>query len=597
MDDSTLLRQYAENRSDEAFAALVTRHVNLVYSVALRHVGDPHNAEEITQAVFIILAKKAAQLRHDKVFSSWLFQATRLTANNFVRSETRRHRRDQEAHMQSVLNESGDEVWPRIAPWLDTAVAGLREKDRRAIVLRFYEGRNLREVGLALGASEDAAEKRVNRALEKLRNFFTKRGVSSTTAILAGAISANSIQVAPAALAKSVTAVALAKGAVAGGSALTLAKATLIAMKTKTIVTTIATAAVILGTGTYLVYQSKVAHGSSAPGDTVPIKFANDVFNQDGDRDGRFLVEVDPDTRRTTNSAPAIHIKGPVPPASPVALFLAAAKSAKQYTDNSSSLHYFVTKGSPLLGQHIRVTGWLKTSDVQNWAGAFVIILGKNNLHLAYDDMSDRPIRGTTDWQQIELVTDLPNEPCVVYFGPDLYGPGELWGDDFQIAIAPRDAPITDSRTWRCIGETYAMDYAETTDYDNMHNGNATICLAYTSSNAVPPGSWTMWAQTIYVPDISKYRGHTVRMSGWVKTEKVSDRLEPCLQPYIDWYKLLAQHSMVNNYSLKGTRDWTPFSATCVIPKQTQYLRTGFTFHGNGKVWIDMHSLKFEIVK
>src|ERR1035438_6174095 len=140
MDDSALLRQYAENNSDEAFAALVTRHVNLVYSVALRQVGNPHAAEEITQAVFIILAKRAAQLRHDKALSSWLFQATRLTANNFVRSETRRHRREEEAYMQSVLDEAGTEIWPRIAPLLDDAVAGLREKDRQAIVLRFYEG-------------------------------------------------------------------------------------------------------------------------------------------------------------------------------------------------------------------------------------------------------------------------------------------------------------------------------------------------------------------------------------------------------------------------------------------------------------------------
>ena len=206
-DDSALLRQYAENHSDEAFAELVTRHVNLVYSVALRHVGNPHNAEEITQAVFVILAKKAAQLRHAKALSSWLFQVTRLTATNFARSEMRRHRREEEAQMQSILNEPGGEVWPAIAPWLDAAVAGLREKDRQAVVLRFYEGRNLREVGLALGASEDAAEKRVNRALEKLRKFFTKRGVSSTTATIAGAISANSVQAAPVALAKSVTAV------------------------------------------------------------------------------------------------------------------------------------------------------------------------------------------------------------------------------------------------------------------------------------------------------------------------------------------------------------------------------------------------------
>lgn len=222
-----LLRQYAENQSDGAFAALVTRHINLVYSVALRHVGNPHNAEEITQAVFVILAKKAPSLRHDKALSSWLFQVTRLTASNFIRSETRRHHREEEAYMQSVLEEDGTEVWPRIAPLLDTAVANLREKDRQAIVLRFYDGRNLREVGLALGANEDAAEKRVNRALEKLRKFFTRHGVYSTTAIIAGTISVNSIQAAPVALAKSMTTVAIAKGSIAAASTLTLVKGTM----------------------------------------------------------------------------------------------------------------------------------------------------------------------------------------------------------------------------------------------------------------------------------------------------------------------------------------------------------------------------------
>jgi RNA polymerase sigma factor (sigma-70 family) len=231
INDNALLRQYVESSSDEAFATLVTRHINLVYSVALRHVGNPHNAEEITQGVFIILAKKAAQLCGVKILSSWLFQVTRLTANNFVRSESRRHRREQEAHMQSILNEPETEVWPKIAPLLDSAVAGLREKDRQAIVLRFYEGRNLREVGLVFGASEDAAAKRVSRALEKLRKFFSKRGVNSITAIIAGAITANSVQAAPLALAKSVTAVAVAKGAAASSSTLILVKGT---MKTMT---------------------------------------------------------------------------------------------------------------------------------------------------------------------------------------------------------------------------------------------------------------------------------------------------------------------------------------------------------------------------
>jgi len=253
-DDSALLRQYSENNSDEAFATLVERHLNLVYSVALRQVGDSHSAEEISQAVFIILAKKATQLRHEKALSSWLFQATRLTANNFIRSEMRRHQREEEAYMQSVL-EGGSgapphqtqEIWPQIAPLLDDAVAKLHEKDRRAIVLRFYEGRNLREVGLALDASEDAAEKRVSRALEKLRKRFAKRGVDSTTAIIAGAFSTHSVQAAPVALAKIVTAAAITKGAMASGSTLTLIKGAL-----KIMAWTKAKTAIIVGVGAAL---------------------------------------------------------------------------------------------------------------------------------------------------------------------------------------------------------------------------------------------------------------------------------------------------------------------------------------------------------
>ena len=296
-DDSALLRQYVENNSDEAFAALVTRHINLVYSVALRRVANPHHAEEITHAVFIILARKAASLRHDKALSSWLFQATRLTAGNFIRSEIRRHRREEEAYMQSVLNETATEVWPKIAPLLDDAVAGLREKDRQAIVLRFYEGRNLREVGLALGASEAAAEKRVNRALEKLRTFFTKRGVSSTTAILAGMISANSVHAAPVGLAKTISAVAIAKGAVASTSTLTLIKGALKIMawtKTKTVAVAGVVILLAAGTTTIMIHQ----HGYHLP-KPQPVAYGQTEFPKAtwrfagyGDPESAFMSEA-----------------------------------------------------------------------------------------------------------------------------------------------------------------------------------------------------------------------------------------------------------------------------------------------------------------
>jgi RNA polymerase sigma factor (sigma-70 family) len=227
MDDGDLLRQYAENGSDDAFGQLVERHVNLVYSVALRRVGNPHQAEEVTQAVFIILAKKAAGLRHEKALSSWLFNTTRLAANNFIRSEIRRQRREQEAYMESMIDQSGSHTGERVVLLLDEAVAALREKDRRAIVLRFYEGRNLGEVGAAMGTSEEAAKKRVARALEKLQKYFNKRGVVLTAEKLGTAVSAGAVQAAPAALAMTVKTVAIAKGAAAGVSTLTLVKGTM----------------------------------------------------------------------------------------------------------------------------------------------------------------------------------------------------------------------------------------------------------------------------------------------------------------------------------------------------------------------------------
>jgi len=258
--DLELLQQYHRQGTEAAFATLVARHVNLVYSVALRQVRNAAPAEEITQAVFILLARKADQLSPPTVLAGWLHETTRLTALAFLRGERRRQAREQEAYMQSTQTESAEATaWPQLAPLLDEALARLGKKDRDAVLLRFFQEQNLAAVAAALQVSEPAAQRRVHRAVEKLRKFFAKRGMALSGVALAGAISANSVQAAPVGLAKAVTAIAVAKGAAASTSTLTLIKGTLKIMAwTKMKTAVVVGVAAILATGTATVVVKEV---------------------------------------------------------------------------------------------------------------------------------------------------------------------------------------------------------------------------------------------------------------------------------------------------------------------------------------------------
>jgi RNA polymerase sigma factor (sigma-70 family) len=208
--DNELLRLYADSRSEDAFAELVKRHVNLIYSAALRQVGgDAHLAQDVAQTVFTDLARKAASLTRRETITGWLYTSTHFAAAKVARGESRRRDREERFMREPIHDTSPSADWENLRPILDSAMQGLKETDREAVLLRYFENRPYAEVGAKLGVNENTARMRVERALEKLRVLLAQRALT-TSAGLASIISANAVQVAPPALAAAVTNTSLA---------------------------------------------------------------------------------------------------------------------------------------------------------------------------------------------------------------------------------------------------------------------------------------------------------------------------------------------------------------------------------------------------
>jgi RNA polymerase sigma factor (sigma-70 family) len=227
MNDSESLERYAVRQGEPSFTDLVKRNIDLVYSAALRQVGgDAHRAQDVAQSVFIDLARKIGSGGGPALLTGWLYTSTRFAAAKLIRTEQRRQAREQEATtMNELLREDAPEPsWDEIRPVLDEAMHELSEADRNAVLLRYFEGRQLAEVGTKLGLGEDAARKRVGRALEKLREVLARRGVTSSTAALAAVFASQAVTAAPAGLAVSIAGAAVASSAAGAGTTLTFLK-------------------------------------------------------------------------------------------------------------------------------------------------------------------------------------------------------------------------------------------------------------------------------------------------------------------------------------------------------------------------------------
>lgn len=261
LTDWELIQDFAERRSDAAFAELVHRHLDFVYASAVRQIQRPDLARDVTQAVFLLLARKASSLRRGVILSGWLFRSARFLAARAVREENRRRRREQEAAQMILEHQTpnpSEELRRELELHLDDALAALGEADRNIVLLRYFERQHLHEVGERLGLSEAAARKRVARAVEKLRSFFNRRGLTLSSAALMGLLWEWQSNAAPTGLAQTVCA---AVGAGVGAAGATSTVAALVAaglrdwawFQAKAILLWAAgVAAVVVGTGLWL---------------------------------------------------------------------------------------------------------------------------------------------------------------------------------------------------------------------------------------------------------------------------------------------------------------------------------------------------------
>lgn len=220
LSDGELLRRYLDEGSQEAFAVLVQRHINMVYRAALRRVGgDAHSADDVVQKVFTALARKAGSLSDRSNLAGWLYTGTRFAAGEVVRTEKRRRAQEQEAQTMHELEAHAEIPGERLDPILDEVMDLLKERDRDAVLLHFFEGLPFHEVGKILSLSADATRMRVNRSLERLHGELARRGIASTAVALATVLSTQSGYSAPATLAGAVVRQALLHAAPGAGAA------------------------------------------------------------------------------------------------------------------------------------------------------------------------------------------------------------------------------------------------------------------------------------------------------------------------------------------------------------------------------------------
>jgi RNA polymerase sigma factor (sigma-70 family) len=476
-DDAELLRRYAATRSEPAFAALVARHVGLVYSAALRRLdGDPHRATEISQTVFIALARHAADLAQRPVLASWLHTATRHAVIDLLRAERRRHSREHHAHLLATVNSVAPSDpandWDQLRPLLDAALDQLNETDRTLLLLRFFEQHPFAVIGTKLHLTEDAARMRTARALEKLRTHLARHGITSTATALGTALTTQTLTAAPAGLATIIT-----TGALAGTAALTAFSLTIMTTTTKTLLA--AAAVAVLALGTVVFYQTQQADAA---------QLALTTLLEDRDAQRLALKKLNgmvadlqrraADVPRTAATGSTATMTTPTPPPAPAARPGVTVKAPAGWSKNGAKSESYVvgvdsvqtwggmpsayveslsstveggfggmmqtTSAENFEGKRVRLSGWVKTEDANEGGGSlWMRIDGERGHPVAIDNMTNRAVKGTTDWQEASVVLDVPKGASALAYGFFVAGGGKMWVNGQMIEEVGNEVPST----------------------------------------------------------------------------------------------------------------------------------------------------------
>lgn len=465
-DDDELLRRFADTRDEASFEEIVRRHIGFVYAVSLRRLRDPHSAHDATQAVFIALARKAGSVARAPSVIGWLHRSTCYETRNLMRAQTNRIARETEALRLGTATSQAESKTTEIEAVLDDVLRELPDRDREAILSRFFSGQSFGEIGATLRLSENAARMRVDRALLKLRDHLQRRGITSTAAVLATALPACASTAVPASMVMAVT-----SSSVAGATAIVGTTSYLAFMSTAKIAASAAIIVAIAGT----VYQLR--HTRQLEATVASVQEERTVAAK---QIGALEHEINELKSRVQEPHSSAQLVSPLAaaPAQPTPIPGITPKAPKGWFKNGSATNLYevgvdetqswggmpsayakstgaadgqfggmmqTISAETYKNQRVQLNGWIKTEGADDGGGHLWLRVDgpEGEKPLKFDNMNGRAPKGTTDWQEYSVVLDVPSEATTLNYGFFVQGRGKIWVNGMTITPVGPEVPTT----------------------------------------------------------------------------------------------------------------------------------------------------------